>query len=239
MGSAADMERLAKDQSLTARALAATGAAASLFGSSAFGGNPPPPQDRIVIGTVAVNGSGCPAGTAAVTVFPDNTAFTVTYSNYLARVGPGSAPTDRKKDGQLNLRVHVPGGYTYAIVSAGYRGFASLAPGASGTQGASHPFQGNAHTTNSTHHFKGGFNSNWQTTDTVDVAARVFAPCGEERNLNINTVLRVERGTSSPSATSFVEMDSTDGRIKTVYQMAWKRGRRSPGAAIGGCVQAE
>ncbi|MFF1739176.1 DUF4360 domain-containing protein [Streptomyces mirabilis] len=206
------------------RALAATGVAASLFGSSAFGGSPPPPSGRIVIDTVAVNGSGCPAGTAAVTVSPDNTAFTVTYSNYLARVGPGSAPTDRKKDCQLNLRVHVPGGYTYAIVSAGYRGFASLAPGASGTQRASYHFQGNAHTTN-THHFKGGFNGNWQTTDTVDVAARVFAPCGEERNLNINTELRVERGTSSPSATSFMEMDSTDGRIKTVYHMAWKRCR--------------
>jgi hypothetical protein len=76
-----------------------------------------------------------------------------------------------------------------------------------------------------THHFTGGFNGNWQTTDTVDVAARVFAPCGEERNLNINTELRVERGTSSPSATSFMEMDSTDGRIKTVYHMAWKRCR--------------
>lgn len=207
------------------RALAATGVAASLFGLSAFGGNPPPPSGRIVIDTVAVNGSGCPTGTAAVTVSPDNTAFTVTYSNYLARVGPGSAPTDRKKDCQLNLRVHVPGGYTYAIVSAGYRGFASLAPGASGTQRASYHFQGNARTTNSTHHFKGGFNGNWQTTDTVDVAARVFAPCGEERNLNINTELRVERGTSSPSATNFIEMDSTDGRIKTVYHMAWKRCR--------------
>ncbi|MFJ9758268.1 DUF4360 domain-containing protein [Streptomyces sp. NPDC101149] len=207
------------------RALAATGVATSLFGSSAFGGSPPPTPDRIVIDTVEANGSGCPTGTAAVAVSPDRTAFTVTYSNYMAKVGPGSAPTDRKKNCQLNLLVQVPRHYTYAIVSAGYQGFASLAPGASATQRASYHFQGNAHTTNSTHHFMGGFNNNWQTTDTVAVAARDFAPCGEQRTLNINTELRVEPGTSSPSATSFMEMDSTDGRIKTVYHLAWKRCR--------------
>ncbi|MFI9365202.1 DUF4360 domain-containing protein [Kitasatospora sp. NPDC053057] len=205
------------------RVLAATGVATSLFGSSAFGGSPspppPPPQDRIVIDSVAASGTGCPAGTAAVAVSPDSTAFTVTYSNYLAQVGPGAAPTDSQKDCQLNLRVHVPGGFTYAVVSAGYRGFASLAPGASATQRASYHFQGNPRTTKSAHHFKGGFNNDWQTTDTVDVAALVFAPCGEERSLDIDTELQVERGTSSPNATSFMEMDSTDGRINTVYRL--------------------
>ncbi|MFH8385879.1 DUF4360 domain-containing protein [Kitasatospora sp. NPDC018058] len=209
------------------RALAATGVATSLFGSSAFGGSPPPPPppppDRIVIDSVAVNGSGCPVGTASVAVSPDNTAFTVTYSNYLAQVGGGASPTDFRKNCQLDLLVHVPGGFTYAIVSADYRGFASLAPGASGTQRASYHFQGNPLAINSTHHFKGGFTGDWQTTDTVPVAALVFAPCGEERNLDINTELQVERGTSSPSATSFMEMDSTDGTIKTVYHLAWKQ----------------
>ncbi|MET8581517.1 DUF4360 domain-containing protein [Streptomyces collinus] len=206
------------------RALATAGVVTSLFGSSAFGADaaPPPPTDRIVIDSVAANGTGCPPGTAAVAVSPDNTAFTVTYSNYLAKVGPGSAPTDFRKNCQLDLRVHVPGGLTYAIASADYRGFASLAQGASGTQRADYHFQGNA-TTTKTHRFKGEFTNNWQTTDTVPVAALVFAPCGEERDLAINTELQVDPGTSSPSATSFMGMDSTDGTIKTMYHVALKR----------------
>ncbi|MET7898511.1 DUF4360 domain-containing protein [Streptomyces mirabilis] len=203
------------------RALAATGVATSLFGSAAFGGHPPPPPSRIVIDSVTANGSGCPPGTAAVAISPDQTAFTVTYSNYLAQVGPSSPPTARKKNCQLNLLLHVPGRrFAYAITSATYMGFASLAPGASGTQRASYHFQGDARTTNFTHHFNGGFNNNWQTTDTVHIAARDVARCGEERNLTINTELRVDRGTSSPSATSFMEMDSTDGSIQTVYHLA-------------------
>ncbi|MEV5463495.1 DUF4360 domain-containing protein, partial [Streptomyces cellulosae] len=43
-----------------------------------------PPPDKIVIKVATVNGSGCPQGTAAVAVSEDNTAFTVTYSDYLA-----------------------------------------------------------------------------------------------------------------------------------------------------------
>ncbi|WP_316784629.1 DUF4360 domain-containing protein [Streptomyces sasae] len=206
------------------RLLAAAGVATSLFGSSAFGASaaPPPPPDRIVIDSVAANGTGCPPGTASVAVSPDSTAFTVTYSNYLAQVGPGSPPSASRKNCQLNLRVHVPGGLTYAIVSADYSGFASLAPGASGTQRASYHFQGNA-TVTRTHHFTGGFTNDWQTTDTVPAAALVFAPCGQERNLDINTELQVDPGTSSPSATSFMEMDSTNGTIKTVYHVALKQ----------------
>ncbi|WP_395292525.1 DUF4360 domain-containing protein [Kitasatospora hibisci] len=206
------------------RALAATGVvAASLTASPASAGTLPTPPDKIVIDVATVNGSGCPAGTAAVAVSADNTAFTVTYSSYLAQVGVGSKPTDFRKNCQLSLVVHVPQGFTYAIASADYRGFAHLEKGASGTQRANYYFQGQAQTAYQNHRFNGPADDNWQATDVVDVAALVYAPCGEQRNFNINTELRVGAGTSDTSrTTSFMTMDSTDGDINTVYHMAWK-----------------
>ncbi|MCF3103572.1 DUF4360 domain-containing protein [Streptomyces roseoverticillatus] len=182
-----------------------------------------PPPDKIVIEIATVNGSGCPAGTAAVAVAPDNTAFTVTYSDYLAQVGVGSKPTDFRKNCQLNLIVHVPQGFTYAVASADYRGYAKLEPGASGTEKASYYFQGSSVTTPISHTFRGNYADNWQATDRVDVAALVWAPCGEKRNFNINTELRVNAGSSDPSkTTSFMTMDSTDGDLNTIYHLAWK-----------------
>ncbi|ARZ66575.1 DUF4360 domain-containing protein [Streptomyces sp. HU2014] len=182
-----------------------------------------PPPDKIVIEVATVNGSGCPAGTAAVAVSPDNTAFTVTYSEYLAQVGVGSKPTDFRKNCQLNLIVHVPQGFTYAIASADYRGYAKLESGATAQQKASYYFQGSSQTVPIIHNFKGAYEDNWQSTDRVDVAALVWAPCGERRNFNINTELRVNAGTSDPSKTnSFMAMDSTDGDINTVYHLSWK-----------------
>ncbi|MGW5324643.1 DUF4360 domain-containing protein [Streptomyces sp. NPDC004014] len=181
-----------------------------------------PPPDKIVIDVATVNGSGCPAGTAAVAVSPDNTAFTVTYSDYLAQAGGNSDPTAFRKNCQLNLVVHVPQGFTYAIASADYRGFLSLQPGATATQKASYYFQGSSNTAARTHPFSGAYNDDWQATDQTDWAQLVWAPCGVLRNFNINTELRVNAGSTSPGKVSFMTMDSTDGDISTVYHLAWK-----------------
>ncbi|MFS4096426.1 DUF4360 domain-containing protein [Streptomyces sp. AF1A] len=181
-----------------------------------------PPPDKIVINIATVNGSGCPQGTAAVAVSPDNTAFTVTYSSYLAQVGGNSDPTAFRKNCQLNLVVHVPQGFTYAVASADYRGFLSLQPGAAATQKASYYFQGSSNTVPRSHPFNGPYNDDWQATDSTDWGQLVWAPCGVLRNFNINTELRVSAGSSAPDKVSFMTMDSTDGDISTVYHLAWK-----------------
>nr|WP_242613156.1 DUF4360 domain-containing protein [Herbihabitans rhizosphaerae] len=184
---------------------------------------PDPPADKIVIDVVTVNGSGCPEGSAAVAVSEDNTKFTVTYSKYLAQVGKGSTPTDFRKNCQLNLVVHVPQGFTYAIASTDYRGYANIQPGANFLVKASYYFQGMSDTIPKSETFKGPLDDNWQATHKIPVDQVVYKPCGEERNFNINTELRVNAGTSDPATTtSFVTMDSTDADYKTEYHFSWK-----------------
>ena len=183
----------------------------------------PPPTGQITIDIVTVNGSGCRMGTAAVAVSPDNKAFTVTYSEYLAQVGPQARPTDFRKNCQLNLKVNVPGGFTYGIAQADYRGFADLQRGAKGTSKASYYFQGMSDTDQRSKSWNGAMSDNWQVTHKTDVASIIYHPCGEKRNFNINTELRVDKGTSDPTKTSFMAMDSTDVSISTVYHFAWKK----------------
>jgi hypothetical protein len=183
-----------------------------------------PPPDHIVVEVVTVNGSGCPAGTAAIAVAPDNTAFTITYSQYMAVVGLGSTPTDFRKNCQVNVLVHVPQGFTFAVAKADYRGFAALASGAKAMQKAHYYFQGNSQTEFRTHRLNGPYDDNWQATDETEIPALVFRPCGEQRLLNINTELRVDKGTSdTKKTTSLIAMDSTDGSINTIYHFHWKR----------------
>ena len=181
-----------------------------------------PPTDKIVIDVVTVNGSGCPANTAAIAVAPDNTAFTVTYSNYLAQVGVGAVPTDLRKNCQLSILVHAPQGFSFAVAEADYRGFAHLESGATSSERANYYFQGQTQTAVVQHPFSGPMDDDWQATDTTNVAALVFSPCGELRDLNINTELRVAGGTSNlKTTTSFMTMDSTDGSITTTYHFDW------------------
>lgn len=183
----------------------------------------PPPPDKIVIDVATVNGSGCRSGTAAVAVAPDNTAFTVTYSEYTAQVGVGAKPIDFRKNCQLGLRVHVPQGFTYGVAEADYRGFAHLEKGATAMERASYYFQGNSPTAYVSHSLAGYFENDWENTDNTEIGAIVFKPCGEERDLNINTELRANAGTSDPKkTTSFITMDSTDGSVTTTYHFSWK-----------------
>lgn len=177
--------------------------------------------DYITIDVVTVNGSGCPAGTAAVASADDRTAFTVTYSQYLAQAGAGSSPTDFRKNCQLNLRVSYPQGFTYGIAQADYRGFANLQYGATGTEKGNYYFQGMSSGASRSHVFYGPHSDNWQATDKSEVSAIVYAPCGERRHLNINTELRVNAGSSKNN--SFMTMDSTDSSVSTKYHFSWKR----------------
>ncbi|BEL04133.1 DUF4360 domain-containing protein [Actinoplanes sichuanensis] len=184
---------------------------------------PPAPQDRMSISVVSANGSGCPLGTADVTVSPDNKAFTVTYSAFTAQVGAGAKAIDFRKNCQMALSVDVPEGFTYAIARTDYRGFARLERGASGLQAAFYYFQGEPRTTATRHNFTGPADGDWQRTDTIGISSLSFLPCGERRYLNVNTELRVNAGTSNRKATSFLTMDSTDGNLDTVYHVAWKK----------------
>ncbi|MFC7528252.1 DUF4360 domain-containing protein [Actinoplanes sp. GCM10030250] len=187
-------------------------------------GPPPVPDDMMIIDVVKANGSGCPDESAAITVADDNKAFTVTYSEYTAQVGPKSGPLDFRKNCQLALDIKVPSGFTFAVATADYRGFASLRGGSWAEQNASYYFQGYSQTTRTKHTFKGPLEDNWQRTDQVGIASLNFLKCGDRRFLNINTELRVNRGSSdSTKYTSFISMDSTDASINTVYRVVWKK----------------
>jgi hypothetical protein len=185
----------------------------------------PPPSNKITIEVATINGSGCARGTAAIAVSEDNTAFTVTYSAYVAQIGPGVNVMENRKNCQLNLIVRVPNGYTYAVASADYRGYASVQKGVSALQRVNYYFQGQSQTgfvSHSINYNGGSYNDNWQATDSVGLEALVFAPCGDRRNLNLNTELRLS-ALSPQRSVSYVTMDSTDADISTKYNFAWAR----------------
>jgi hypothetical protein len=193
----------------------------SVFVSTGVASAETPPPDQIVLDVVSVNGSGCPQGTADVRMLSDNTGFRVTYRQFVASAGGSADPTDFRKNCQINVLVHVPQGFTFAIAEADYRGRARLEAGASALQRTNYYFQGSADNNYVDHTFAGPLNSNWATTDRTPVAELVYAPCGEFRGINLNTELRVYEGASAK--TSSMSMRATDGNVDTLFHFAWKQ----------------
>lgn len=197
-------------------------AATTLSPSAAAGGGTPPPG-KVVIDVALVNGSGCPRGTAMVAVAPDNTGFVLSTRSFPAQAGAGSQPGDSRSNCQVGLRVNVPQGFTYAIAGAEYSGYAHLEKGATGLVRARQYFQGGSQTADWSQGFAGPYDGPWQASEVIRDEALVYAPCGEQRDLVLNTELRVHEGTSNPSTTrSYLVMGAGDGTTDTPYRLAWK-----------------
>src|SRR3954466_216506 len=121
--------------------------AAPAFAGTASAKSAPTPSGKVTVEVKAINGSGCPKGTAEVTPNSDNTGFSVEYHQFNAQTGVGTSPTDARRNCQLGLLISVPQGFTYAIARATYNGFAYLQPGASASEKANYYFQGESAST--------------------------------------------------------------------------------------------
>lgn len=181
-----------------------------------------PPAGRITLEVVTVNGSGCPAGTASVSMLSDNTGFRVTYRDFIAQAGGDARPIDFRKNCQINLLVHIPQGFTFAIARADYVGRARLEAGATGLQRTNYYFQGSSDNNYVDHDFDGPLRALWHTIDATPVTELVYAPCGEVRGLNLNTELRVDEGSLNANKISSLSMRSTEGNVETIVQFQWK-----------------
>lgn len=187
-------------------------------------------DDIMTVELVSVAGSGCNKDDFAVAIADDLTAFTVSYNNYIAIAGGGHSVLEARKNCVLNIRVRVPGGFTYGIAAADMRGYAYLDANANATARLSFWFQGSPATAYVTHDIRrstasfpgtliaGAIDDDWQTSDQTPIAAIVWASCSAQRNLNVNTQLRVSAPASGPE--SFVTMDTTDGSITTLFHVA-------------------
>ncbi|WP_165975559.1 DUF4360 domain-containing protein [Actinomadura rubrisoli] len=179
-----------------------------------------PPPGSVAVSLVTTNGSGCPPGTVAVA--NDVAAFTVSYSAYEARRGGDSLPTDFRKNCQLNLKITTPPEFTYGMNWNDHQGLAHLEPGASGVLKSSRYHSGMPQTT-AWSHALGPLSGDWKFSDTIDIAQVVYKPCGEERNLNLNTELRVNLGTSDKSKVSSLRMGGPSSEYRSTYHLRWKR----------------
>ena len=204
--------------------LAALGAA--LFSSLAVtpmpaSAAPPSAPPSFTVRLLTANGSGCPVGSTAVSRL-SSTAFTVTYSQFIAASGGGTSPLNFRKNCQLDTRVGIPAGWTFGVSEVDYRGYAHLGRGARGTVGASYYFAGLPGTARQFHRLRGATDRDYEFNDVANVVT--WAPCRTAVGLNINTELRAYAGFDD-SYLNLLTMDSTDVSLGTIYHLSFKRCR--------------
>ncbi len=178
--------------------------------------------DGVSVDVVGVEGTGCPAGTASVLISADKTAFTVSYSDFVASAGGDAPPAASRKNCRVTVRVNAPADYTYAVLGVDHRGFARLRAGATGDERTHLSFQGGPSSQVPIGRtFGGQYTSEWQSPDRVGPRDMVWKPCGEDRDLTIDTELKIKAEGSGAARTSFMSIDATDGNARDLF--VWRR----------------
>lgn len=178
--------------------------------------------DFVKVVGVNYGGTGCPGGTVSTTISPDLDSFTLVFDQFVAQMGYGVSASESRKFCQVNVALRFPQGWSYSIIDATYRGYASLDRGITGIQKSSYYFTGHPETYTFQSTFRGPFDGDYQRTDRLAASALVWSPCGEQAPLNIKAEVRMTpfRG-FGPS--SMMTVDSVDGKVKQIYGLQWQR----------------
>lgn len=178
-----------------------------------------PSPGQVTLDVLSINGSGCPAGTARVSMSGDNTAFSVTYTDFMAQAGGAAAATDFRKNCQVGVQVNIPSGFTFAIARADYSGRAGLTSGASALLRTNYYFQGTSGDNYVDHYFNGPMSGTWHASDVTDASTLVYEPCGATAVLNVNTELRLSA--AAGGASNWMSMGASDGSVDTIVHFQW------------------
>lgn len=193
----------------------------ALLVSSVPLGDERPDPSKVYIESIKYGGTGCPQGSIATTINDSRTTFTLIFDAYLASTGPNIPITESRKDCQINLNLHIPGGFTYTIGKIDYRGYVQLGAGATAASKSTYYFSGQSLQADCNTPFKGPLAKDYLISNEIPLASWVWCPCGVSTPVNIKNQILILPGFSGQA--NQITTDSIDGKVTHVYGVAWSR----------------
>lgn len=176
---------------------------------------------NLALGEPSYGGTGCPAGTAAVTLSPDAQSVSILFDSYVAEAGYTTGRRIDRKSCNIVVPVHVPQGFSVSIFQVDYRGFNSLPEFDTQTRFNAEYFWAGIRGPKISKVFRGPLNDNFITTDNLIASALVWAPCGKSVNLRINTSMMAQSNANFDQTMGVV--DSADLSGSLIYHFRFRR----------------
>jgi hypothetical protein len=176
--------------------------------------------DDIYLGEPGYGGSGCPAGSASVTLSPDLKALSILFDEFMVEAGGLDGKSLDRKSCNIAIPVHVPSGMSVSVLKVDFRGFLSLPTGAESRFSSEYFFAGSKGP-KLEKTFRGRKEDDFTITNEVDLISLIWSPCGKDVNLRVNTSLLVKTNRFFDGALS--TLDSADIKAGLVYHLSFKK----------------
>ncbi|MFS4457983.1 DUF4360 domain-containing protein [Bdellovibrio sp. HCB2-146] len=174
------------------------------------------------LGQPAYGGTGCPSGSASVTLSPDNSAVSILFDSYITEAGHATGRTVDRKSCNISVPVQVPNGYSVAVFQVDYRGY-NLVPRGGMARFDAEYFWAGSQGPRISRTFMGPTNDNFSLTDNLLAQTMVWTPCGASVNLRVNTSMMSKSNARGEQAMSMV--DSADISSGLIYHIQYRRCR--------------
>lgn len=174
----------------------------------------------IRLGTPAYGGTGCPSGTASVTLSPSEDAISVLFDQFVTEAGGTTGRRIDRKSCNLTIPVHVPGGYSVSVFSVDYRGFNAV-PAGGYNRLTSEYFWAGIRGPRVDRTYYGPQATDYIATDNLIASAFVWSPCGQSVNLRVNTGMMSMANSAMQQTLGTV--DSIDLTSGLIYHIQWRR----------------
>lgn len=134
-------------------------------------------------------------------------------------VGGSNLASFDRKSCNIAIPVHVPNGYSVAILEIDYRGY-NMLPANSSSQFAVEYFFAGQQGPVFRKTFYGPKDSDYLLSNTLQAESIVWSACGEDVNLRTNTSIKIR---TSNNKEAIASVDSQDVKASIVYQLQWRQ----------------
>lgn len=174
------------------------------------------------LGEPSYGGTGCPAGTASVSLSPDQDEISILFDQFVAEAGGDTRKTVDRKACELSVPLHIPQGYSATVIQTDFRGFNLVSRGGMNRLNTEYFWAGSRGPSYS-NMYRGPQNEDYFATNGVVASGVVWTPCGMSTNLRIRATIMTQ--TNRQMEQSMMTVDSADITGGLIYHIQWKRCR--------------
>lgn len=182
-------------------------------------------EAQISLGLPVYGGTGCPAGSASVSITEDMQTLSVLFDSFVAQAPNATGAIFDRKSCNLRIPVRVGPGYQVALIAFDYSGFAAIPSGGRGTFEARYAYVGQVRPAVFKKNFASGIIDNYSLKNELISTSVDWTPCSTGRDLMMTVDANILAQTNAARQASNVSIDSVDVSAGMLYAIQLRRCR--------------
>ncbi len=178
---------------------------------------------QISLGQPVYGGTGCPAGSASVSLTEDAQTLSILFDSFVVQAPTMQGAAFDRKSCNLRIPVRVGPGYQVALIAFDYNGFAAIPTGGRGQFQARYSYVGQARPAVFNKTFSGGQANNYSLKNELISTSIDWSPCSTGKDLMMTVDANILAMTNTRQDAAQLSIDSVDVSTGLLYKYQLRR----------------